>query len=175
MRPLPESPETTPLSVKLCFADDHDARDVCIRNLDSDRSRSRCVARKSWCRETTEADFANFKEGTFEVRETAEEALVGKTARAVEEVRIGKESTVHEETVRDTVRKTQWMSKGRTLMVRNPKAVAKRLIDPMPRVVAWGNDFGYEMHARLLFARSLSPAVRLVGPCTGHCSKVPCL
>ncbi len=65
------------------------------------------IERKPVDRVATEADFANFKEGTFEVRETAEEAVVGKTARVVEEVRIGKESTVREETVRDTVRKTQ--------------------------------------------------------------------
>lgn len=58
-------------------------------------------------RAATEADFQNFKEGTFEVRETAEEAVVGKTARVVEEVAIGREATNRSETVSDTVRRTE--------------------------------------------------------------------
>jgi hypothetical protein len=33
--------------------------------------------------------------------------VVGKTARVVEEVEIGKDSSVHDETIRDTVRKTE--------------------------------------------------------------------
>ena len=57
-------------------------------------------------RPATEADFAAFKEGSIEVRESAEEAVVGKTARVVGEVSIGKTVTEREETVRDTVRKT---------------------------------------------------------------------
>ena len=56
-------------------------------------------------RAASEADFENFKEGTFEVRETAEEAVVGKTARVVEEVSIGKEVTNRSEEVSDTVRR----------------------------------------------------------------------
>jgi len=47
-----------------------------------------------------------FKEGSFEVRETAEEPVVAKSARVVEEVRIGKETSQRKETVRDTVRKS---------------------------------------------------------------------
>lgn len=54
----------------------------------------------------TEADLAAFKEGTMEVRETAEEPVVEKTARVVEEVRVGKEVTEHTETVSDTLRRT---------------------------------------------------------------------
>ncbi len=52
------------------------------------------------------ADIDAFKEGTIEVRESAEEAVVGKTARVVEEVRIGKEVTEHTEKIKDTVRRT---------------------------------------------------------------------
>jgi len=47
-----------------------------------------------------------FKEGTFEVRQHAEVAVVSKEARVVEEVVIGKKVTEHTETVRDTVRRT---------------------------------------------------------------------
>ncbi len=47
-----------------------------------------------------------FKEGTIEMTETAEEAVVAKRARVVEEVVIRKEGRDHTETVRDTVRKT---------------------------------------------------------------------
>lgn len=52
------------------------------------------------------ADIDAFKEGTIEVRESAEEAVVGKTAHVVEEVRVGKEVTEHTEQIKDTVRRT---------------------------------------------------------------------
>lgn len=64
------------------------------------------VERRPVDRAATEADFDNFKEGTIEVRETAEEAVVGKTARVVEEVVVGKTATQRSETVSDTVRRT---------------------------------------------------------------------
>lgn len=44
---------------------------------------------------------------TIEIVETAEEPLVVKTARIVEEVHVGKQSSEHTETVRDTVRHTE--------------------------------------------------------------------
>lgn len=47
-----------------------------------------------------------FQNGTFEVRQHAEVAVVQKEARVVEEVVIGKKTTEHVETVRDTVRRT---------------------------------------------------------------------
>ena len=58
-------------------------------------------------RAATEADFHNFKEGTIEMRETAEVPVVNKEARVVEEVSLGKEVTERDHTVRDTVRKTE--------------------------------------------------------------------
>ena len=70
------------------------------------RQEKATVQRKQVDRPATEADFQNFKEGTFEVRETAEEAVVGKTARVVEEVSIGRDVTDRTETVSDTVRRT---------------------------------------------------------------------
>lgn len=57
-------------------------------------------------RAATESDFDNFKEGVVEVLETSEEAVVGKTARIVEEVVVRKDVTERSETVSDTVRRT---------------------------------------------------------------------
>ena len=54
----------------------------------------------------SEADVAAFKEGTVELRETAEEPVVAKTARVVEEVVVGKEVTQRTEDINDTVRRT---------------------------------------------------------------------
>jgi uncharacterized protein (TIGR02271 family) len=47
-----------------------------------------------------------FQEGSFEVTERSEEAVIGKEARVVEEVVVGKTVTERTETVRDTVRRT---------------------------------------------------------------------
>jgi uncharacterized protein (TIGR02271 family) len=63
------------------------------------------VERRPVDRPVTDADEA-FREGTLEVTERAEEAVVGKTARVVEEVVVGKQVEEHTETVRDTVRRT---------------------------------------------------------------------
>jgi uncharacterized protein (TIGR02271 family) len=52
------------------------------------------------------ADSAAFKEQSIELRETAEEAVVQKTARVVEEVVVGKEVTQRSEQINDTVRHT---------------------------------------------------------------------
>ena len=65
------------------------------------------IQRRVVDRPATEADFAAFNEGTFEVHNTAEEAVVSKTARVVGEVEIGTQVTEREEIVRDTVRKTE--------------------------------------------------------------------
>jgi len=58
-------------------------------------------------RAATEADLAAGKEQVIEVQEFAEEAVVGKQARVVEEVRVGKDVSERTETVRDTVRHTE--------------------------------------------------------------------
>lgn len=57
-------------------------------------------------RAATESDFDNFKEGTVEVLENSEVAVVGKSARIVEEVVVRKDVTERSETVSDTVRRT---------------------------------------------------------------------
>ncbi len=51
------------------------------------------------------ADMGAIREGVTEIRETGEEPVVAKTARVVEEVRIGKEITERTETISDTVRR----------------------------------------------------------------------
>jgi uncharacterized protein (TIGR02271 family) len=70
------------------------------------RQEKATITRKPVDRPATEADFGNFKEGSFEVGETAEEAVIGKTARVVEEVSVGRDVTNRSETVSDTVRRT---------------------------------------------------------------------
>lgn len=64
------------------------------------------VERHAVNRAATEADFAAFKEGTIEMTESAEEAVVSKTARVVEEVVIGKGVSERQETIKNTVRRT---------------------------------------------------------------------
>jgi len=53
------------------------------------------------------ATVADLKEGFVEIRETAEQPVVAKTARVVEEVVVGKEETNRTETIHDTVRGTE--------------------------------------------------------------------
>ena len=53
------------------------------------------------------SDVTAFKEQTIEMRETAEEAVVQKSARIVEEVTIGKQVSERQEQIHDTVRHTE--------------------------------------------------------------------
>lgn len=53
------------------------------------------------------ADTTAFKEQTIEMRESAEEAVVEKSARIVEEVTIGKQVNQRQEKITDTVRRTE--------------------------------------------------------------------
>lgn len=64
------------------------------------------VERRPVDQPASEADLAGMQEGTIEVRETAEEPVIAKTARVVEEVVIGKESRERTEQIQDTVRRT---------------------------------------------------------------------
>lgn len=54
----------------------------------------------------SEANMSAFKEGEIELRETSEEAIVGKSARVVEEVVVGKEVSERTETINETLRRT---------------------------------------------------------------------
>jgi len=64
------------------------------------------VERRPVDRAVTGADIDAFQEGTFEVREHDEEAIVDKQARVVEEVVVRKDVQEHTETIQDTVRRT---------------------------------------------------------------------
>ena len=55
----------------------------------------------------TEADLRNMRDQSFEVTETAEEAVVEKSARVVEEVMVSKDATERTEHISDTVRRTE--------------------------------------------------------------------
>lgn len=65
------------------------------------------VERHAVDRPVTAADVNAFQETTIELRESAEEAVVEKTARVVEEVIVGKEVTQRQENISDTVRRTE--------------------------------------------------------------------
>jgi len=65
------------------------------------------VNRRPVNREVSQADLQNFQPGEMELTERAEVPVVGKEARVVEEVEVGKNVTEREETVRDTVRRTE--------------------------------------------------------------------
>jgi uncharacterized protein (TIGR02271 family) len=64
------------------------------------------VHRKPVDRPLGDADLSNFQEGSFEVRERSEQAIVDKQARVVEEVHIKKNVEERTETIQDTVRRT---------------------------------------------------------------------
>jgi uncharacterized protein (TIGR02271 family) len=64
------------------------------------------VERRPVNREVTDADLAAMQDQTIEMTARAEEAVVAKRARVVEEVVIDKDVTERTETIRDTVRRT---------------------------------------------------------------------
>ncbi|MDB5959646.1 MAG: hypothetical protein JWP59_940 [Massilia sp.] len=53
------------------------------------------------------ADLSNFQEKSIEVRETAEEAVVEKTARVVEEVVVAKQVSEHDQKIAETLLRTE--------------------------------------------------------------------
>lgn len=65
------------------------------------------VERRPVDRAVTDADLSNAGDRTIVLTETAEEAVVGKSARVVEEVIVGKEGVDRTEHIHDTVRRTE--------------------------------------------------------------------
>lgn len=65
------------------------------------------VERRPVYRDATEADLADFKEGSIEIHETIEEPVISKRRRVVEEIVIGRETRERTETISETVRRTQ--------------------------------------------------------------------
>ncbi len=64
------------------------------------------IERRTVDRPATEADLKAFEGGSIEIHETAERAVVSKTARVVEEVVVGTDASTRTETVTDQVRNT---------------------------------------------------------------------
>lgn len=64
------------------------------------------VHRERVDRPVSQADLAAVQQGSFEVRETDEQAIVEKQARVVEEVHIKKQAEQRTENIQDTVRRT---------------------------------------------------------------------
>lgn len=64
------------------------------------------VERRPVDRAATEADFSTGRD-VVELTAMGEEAVVGKTSRVVEEVRLGKQASEHTEQIHDTVRHTE--------------------------------------------------------------------
>jgi uncharacterized protein (TIGR02271 family) len=81
-------------------------REVPVEESVTLREEEAKVTRRPVDRPATEQDLAAFKETSVEVRETAEEPVISKKARVIEEVEVGKQTTQREEKVRDTVRHT---------------------------------------------------------------------
>lgn len=65
------------------------------------------VDRRNVDRPATDADLANLKEEDIEIREHSEVPVINKEARVVEEIRISKEVTDRDETVKGSVRNTE--------------------------------------------------------------------
>ena len=65
------------------------------------------VNRRPVNRAVTDADVNNFQEGSFEITERGEEAVVSKQARVVEEVAVGKQVEERDQVISDTVRRTE--------------------------------------------------------------------
>jgi stress response protein YsnF len=99
-----------------------------VREVVRLREEHATVDRRPVDREITSGDMGAFKEGTLEVRESAEEAVVAKTARVVEEVRVGKEVREREQTIEDKVRRNdvevQRLDGGGRPAVERERAVA---------------------------------------------------
>jgi len=65
------------------------------------------VDRRPADRPATEADMRAFREGSIELSETREEAVVSKEARVVEEVVVSKDVNVRNQPIHDSVRRTE--------------------------------------------------------------------
>ncbi|MBA4167690.1 MAG: YsnF/AvaK domain-containing protein [Chitinophagaceae bacterium] len=85
------------------------------------------VDRSAVNRPLSKEDYAAFEEQHIELTEYAEVPVVNKEARVVEEIRIGKKATEREETVRDTVRKTEVDIEN--LEAKNSDASAARILE----------------------------------------------
>lgn len=95
----------------------------------------------------TEADLAAFQEGSMELRETAEEPVVSKEARIVEEVELGKQVEHEQADIDDTVRRTE-------VDVQQAEAGGTRREATTRTVSADSGDSGYRSHWHNVYGRS---------------------
>jgi stress response protein YsnF len=106
-----------------------------VREVVRLREEHATVDRRPVDRPSHAGDLNAFKEGTLEVRETAEEPVVAKTARVVEEVRVGKEVREREETIEDKVRRKdvdvqRWKAAARPAVERERAVASDRPHEP---------------------------------------------
>jgi uncharacterized protein (TIGR02271 family) len=127
------------------------------------------VERRPVDRPVTNADAA-FKERTIEARETAEQPVVQKQARVVEEIAVNKDVKQREQTVRDTVRRTdvdvQQMQPGQAAAFSSDAFVNEIKADARYRGRTWDGD-GERPPQRFPEAapqRALGPVPRLDPP-----------
>ena len=102
-----------------------------------------------------------FKERTIEMEETDEEAVVGKTARVVEEIGIRKDVADRTETIRDTVRSTKVdIEDGRTVGTATGGAFATRLVKDLEVVGSDGTHVGVidRLDGAMMKLKRLDPA-----------------
>jgi stress response protein YsnF len=71
------------------------------------REEHAAIKRRPVDREATPEELNALKDESIEIRETAEKAVVSKTARVVEEVEVDTEESTNTETINDTVRSTE--------------------------------------------------------------------
>jgi stress response protein YsnF len=76
-----------------------------VREIVQLRDERAVVDRRAVDRPASPDELSNTRENTVEVREMTEEPVVSKTARVVEEVRVGKEVRAREQTIEDSVRR----------------------------------------------------------------------
>jgi stress response protein YsnF len=76
-----------------------------VREIVRLREEQAVVERQPVDRPVEASNLDTFKEGAVEVRESAEEPVVAKSARVVEEVRVGKQVQEREEVIEDTLRR----------------------------------------------------------------------
>jgi uncharacterized protein (TIGR02271 family) len=105
------------------------------------------VERRPADRPATDADLQAFQEGSFEVRETAEEPVVDKQARVTEEVVVDKDIQQRQEVVRDTERHTE--------------VDVERLSGTSGGTTFNPNDPDFRKHYETYFSRSNMPYERI--------------
>jgi uncharacterized protein (TIGR02271 family) len=76
-----------------------------VREMVHLREERAVVERQPVNRPASPNELDTFREGSMEIRESAEVPVVAKTARVVEEVSVGKQVREHDETVEDTLRR----------------------------------------------------------------------